>query len=131
MRAWANVKTQEKNVISSLLYIFSKSNTFEKKSTTFCFVDDFWAGVGFNGINALASHVVTVLKPYGTLWAGFIGINALAIHVLMALQPFGTLLSRHTKNRCLSRKRTTSAVYYSMAVLYSKDRIGMVYNNGS
>ena len=33
--AWANIKTQEKNVISSLLYTFSKSNTFEKKSTTF------------------------------------------------------------------------------------------------
>ena len=30
IRAWANVKTQEKNVISSLLYTFSKSNTFEK-----------------------------------------------------------------------------------------------------
>ena len=29
-RAWANVETQEKNVISSSLYNFSKSNMFEK-----------------------------------------------------------------------------------------------------
>ena len=35
MRAWANVKTQEKNVISSLLYTFSKSNTFETRASVY------------------------------------------------------------------------------------------------
>ena len=31
-RAWANVKTQEKNVTESFLYTFSKTNTFEKSN---------------------------------------------------------------------------------------------------
>ena len=44
-------------------------------------------GVGFNGINALARHVVTALQPCGTLGAGFNGINVLATRVVRALQP--------------------------------------------
>ena len=48
-------------------------------------------GVGFNGINALARRVVTVLQICGILGAGLNGINALASRVLTALQPCGTL----------------------------------------
>ena len=72
-------------------------------------------GVGFNGINALASRVLTVLQPCGTPGAGFNGINALASHVLMALQPYDSVLSQWT----------TSAVCYNTAVLYSKDLTGI------
>ena len=70
MRAWAKVKTQEKNVILSLLYTFSKSNTFEKSMSSrnkVCFADHSCTRVGFNGINALASQVLTVLQLCDTL----------------------------------------------------------------
>ena len=47
-------------------------------------------GADFNGINALASCVLTALQPCGTFGVGFDGINALASSVLSALQPCGT-----------------------------------------
>ena len=50
-------------------------------------------GVGFNGINALVSRVLTALQHSGTLGAGFNGINALASRVVTALQPCDTLAS--------------------------------------
>ena len=65
-----------------------------KKSTTFCFGDDFWAGAGFNSFNALASRVLTALQPCDTLGAGFNGINALDSRVLTALQPRDPFLSQ-------------------------------------
>ena len=77
MRAWANVKTQEKNVISSLLYTFSSQKRLKNPwalETTFCLADDFWTWAGFNGITALASHVLMVLQPRGKLEVGCNGI---------------------------------------------------------
>ena len=53
--------------------------------------------MGFNGIKALTSHVLTALQPCGTLEAGLNDINALTSCVLTALQPCGTLLSQCDK----------------------------------
>ena len=91
---WANVKTQEKNVISSLLYMYTFSKVQHVALETCCFADDFWPGAGFNCINTLASRVLTALQLCGTLEAGFNCINVLASRVLTALQPRDTLLSQ-------------------------------------
>ena len=50
--------------------------------------------MGFNGTDALASHILTALQRCTTLGAGFNGINAIASCVLKALQPCDTLLSQ-------------------------------------
>ena len=85
-RAWANVKTQETNVISSLFFfflfcflLFFGFFFLLLLFLFFCFfADDFLAGAGFNGINALASRVSTVFQPCGTLLSQ---CDILEIHV--------------------------------------------------
>ena len=73
MRAWSNVKTQEKNVILSLLYTHNRLNclalAFSKKKNKVrtlalemaLFADDISARVGYN--TTLFSCVVTTLQP--------------------------------------------------------------------
>ena len=89
MRAWENVKTQEKNGKLSVVYTSQSPGRLENPwavETTCCFADNFLAGAG---LNAFASRVLMALQPCGTLRVGFNGINALASHVLMALQLCG------------------------------------------
>ena len=70
-RGLGQMLKHRKRMLYCHCYIPSQSPTCLKNpcslETTFCFADVFWAGVGFNGINALASHVLTASQPSDTL----------------------------------------------------------------